>query len=658
MNEHRLLLGADPGAISRQLTAASAGLALTVAEVIERSTAGDPASVSASAFLRDWAASAEPVLPAVGLPLDLLTERYRLLAAERDLILLAGLAQEHEGLSGTLRSMHPQALAYPSVGLAALVLDRRGHHRVELRRLLAEGRAVRSGLLRLDGSEALFERSILLADGLWEALHGLDAFPAGLDRVPCRAAPRGLAGWLAEPAVVQAVHALRDGRPITLLVRAADELVARGRCAALAGAAGARLVAARCRPDDAGAVQLLGAHAGVRDAVPVLVAKPPADGAGTGAVELATADLPGPLLVVVPAGAALRFPADRPVLSVPVSPLCPADRRLAWLAALPELSEADAATLAGRHPLDPALIEPVALDAEAGRMPTDPASIAGLIRARAAASLPPGIEVVTPSVPWSRLVLADGAGFQLRDAVARLEHQALVFDDWRMREHARASRGVRLLLTGLPGTGKSLAAEAVATAAATDLLRVDVSQIVSKWIGETEKNLAAAFDVAERTQSVLLLDEADSLFGTRTEISDAHDRYANLETAYLLQRLDHFDGLAVLTTNLRHNIDPAFVRRMDFVVDFPLPDEPRRHELWRLHLPPERVGPDVDLAVLARLYPIAGGWIRNAAIAAAFFAAAAGEQISQSHLVAAVRREYLKAALPCPGEPPRRRDDS
>jgi len=650
-----LLLDAEPGAVSRRLTAATAGLAVSVAEVIEQSTGGDPASVAAASFLREWAAAAEPSPAADGLPLDLLTERYRLHDAERDLILLAGLAQEHEGLAGTLRSMHPQGFAHPSVGLAALVLDRRGHQRVELRRLLSEGRAVRCGLLQLDGSDALFERSVLLAAGLWEALHGLDAFPATLDRVPCRPAPHGLAGWLVEPTPARAVRALRTASRITLLVRGADEAVALGRCAALADQAGARLLAARIRPDDAAAACLLGAHAAVRNALPVLVIRP-ADGAGS--AELATAGLPGPVLVVAPAGAALRFPPDRPVLSVPVGQLSAADRRQAWLATLPELSVADATTLAGRHPLDPALIEPVALDAAAGQVPPDPVSIAGLIRARAVAALPPGIEVATPSVPWSRLVLADSAGFQLRDAVARLEHQALVLDDWRVREHARASRGVRLLLTGLPGTGKSLAAEAVATAAGTDLLRVDVSQIVSKWIGETEKNLAAAFEVAERTQAVLLLDEADSLFGTRTEISDAHDRYANLETAYLLQRLDHFDGLAVLTTNLRHNIDPAFVRRMDFVVDFPLPDEPLRHELWQLHLPPERIGPDVQLGLLARLYPIAGGWIRNAAIAAAFFAAAAGEQISQSHLVAAVRREYLKAALPCPGEPARRRDDS
>jgi len=656
MNESRLLLGADQAAISRQLTAATAVLARSVAEVVEQVGGAEPSSLAAIRFLRDWAESTGPVLPSRGQPLELLTSRYQLAEAERELLLLAGLAEEHEGLSSTLRSMHPQALAHPTVGLAALVLDRRGHDRVELRRLLAEGQAVRAGLLRLDGGQALFERSILLADGLWEALHGLDAFPAGLERLSCRAVPGGLAGWLAEPAVGRAVRAVRDGLSVTVLVQAGDEAVALGRCAALAGAAGARLLAARARPDDPAALGLLAAHAVVRDAVPVLAAVPLPDGAGSAV--LALPELPGPLLVIVPAGSALRFPADRPVLAVPVGELSAVDRRLAWLAALPELSEPDAATLAGRHLLDPAWIAPVALDVQAGGSPSEPVAIAGLIRARAAASLPPGIEVVTPAVPWSRLVLAEPAGFQLRDAVARLEHQALVLDDWQLRRHARASRGVRLLLTGLPGTGKSLAAEAVATAAGTDLLRVDVSQIVSKWIGETEKNLASAFDVAERTQSVLFLDEADSLFGTRTEISDAHDRYANLETAYLLQRLDHFDGLAVLATNLRHNIDPAFVRRMDFVVDFGLPDEPRRRELWQLHLPPDRIGADVDLAVLARLYPIPGGWIRNAAVAAAFFAAATGEQIAQDHLVAAVRREYLKAALPCPGDPVRRRDDS
>src|SRR6185437_7494534 len=215
MNENRLLLGADHGAISRQLTAVAADLARSVADVVEQVGGAEPASLAAARFLRDWAESAGPVLPSTGLPLDLLTGRYQLTGAERDLLLLAGLAQEHEGLSSTLRSMHPQALAYPTVGLAALVLDRRGHDRVELRRLLTEGRAVRAGLLRLDGGEALFERSILLADGLWEALHGLDAFPAGLERLSCRGVPGGLAGWLAEPPVGRAARAVRDGLSVT-----------------------------------------------------------------------------------------------------------------------------------------------------------------------------------------------------------------------------------------------------------------------------------------------------------------------------------------------------------------------------------------------------------------------------------------------------------
>ncbi|HET6209406.1 MAG TPA: hypothetical protein VFD94_03440, partial [Jatrophihabitans sp.] len=352
MNENRLLPGADRAAVSRQLTAAAAELAHTFADVVEQVGGAEQASLAAVAFLRDWADSAGPVLPALGLPLDLLTARYRLACAERDLLLLAGLAQEHEGLSSTLRSVHPQSAACPTVGLAALVLDRRGHDRVQLRRLLTEGPAIRAGLLRLDDGEALFERSILLADGLWEALHGLDAFPAGLDRVTCREVPGGLAGWLAEPAVRRAGQAVRDGLSVTVLVQSADEAVALGRCAALGGSVGARLLAARARPDDAVALRLLAAHAVVRDAVPVLVARQPADGARP--AELAVPELPGPLLVIVPAGSALRFPADRPVLAVPAGELSALDRRLAWLAALPELSEPDAATLAGRHLLDPA----------------------------------------------------------------------------------------------------------------------------------------------------------------------------------------------------------------------------------------------------------------------------------------------------------------
>ena len=235
----------------------------------------------------------------------------------------------------------------------------------------------------------------------------------------------------------------------------------------------------------------------------------------------------------------------------------------------------------------------------------------------------------------------------------RLAHQATVLDDWGFRGSRIGARGVRLLFAGPPGTGKTLAAEAMAAALGVDLMVVDLSRVVSKWLGETEKNLASVFDAAEQAQAVLFFDEADALFGRRTEVSDAHDRYANLETAYLLQRLERFDGLAILATNLRQNLDPAFLRRLEFAVDFEEPDSACRHLLWQRHLPPRApLQPDVDLRELAALYPVVGGFIRNAAVAAAFLAADDGEPIGRNHLVRAVKREYEKAGRPFPGLPP------
>ena len=209
-----------------------------------------------------------------------------------------------------------------------------------------------------------------------------------------------------------------------------------------------------------------------------------------------------------------------------------------------------------------------------------------------------------------------------------------------------------MLLSGPPGTGKTLAAEVVAHALGVDLMIVDISQVVSKWIGETEKHLAEAFDSAERSQAVLLFDEADALFGKRTEVSDAHDRFANLETAYLLSRLERFDGLTILSTNLKQNIDPAFLRRLEFVIDFDEPSPADREALWRCHLPAEApLADDVNLKELATLYPIVGGLIRNASVAAGFLAAAANTAISRNHLLGAVRREYEKSAKSFPGLP-------
>ncbi|MGA5818147.1 ATP-binding protein [Kitasatospora sp. NPDC094028] len=642
-----------PEAASRALTARAAGIALRLAGLLE-ATCDTDSSADSVDFLRAWANAArhqEEPLPADADPLGRLADRLALTEVELDLLLLAGLPEEHEGLARTFRTMHPRGDSHPSVGLAALLLGQNQPcDRAALRRLLHEGAAARSGALAVSGEGTFHDRSLRLADRLWEALHGWAAWPEALTEVEAGPPVAGLDGWLARPAAQLAVAALRSPAPRTVIVTAQDTTVALSRCAALARAAGLRPVAGRTRPDYPAALGLLNLHAAARGGVPVLVAPRPEEGAGPARLDLRR--VAGPILVCAGPGAVRPGP-ERPVLAVPVGPIGTADRRAAWRAALPE-SPWQAPQLAARHPLDPALTAQVAMDVHScdALAPGGPATdVSAAIRTRAGAVLPPGVDLIGPRASWDRLVLAAEPERQLRDAVSRLAYQSVVLDDWRLREAARADRGVRLLLSGAPGTGKSLAAEVLATAAGTDLLVVDLSQVVSKWIGETEKNLSAAFDVAERMQAVLFLDEADALFGTRTEISEANDRFANLETAYLLQRLDRFDGLAVLATNLRQNIDAAFVRRMDFVVGFDLPGEADRHRLWQLHLPPPVREPGVDLAALAHRYPVPGGWIRNAAIAAAFRAAECGGRVGRPELVEAMRREYAKASRPFPADP-------
>jgi SpoVK/Ycf46/Vps4 family AAA+-type ATPase len=288
---------------------------------------------------------------------------------------------------------------------------------------------------------------------------------------------------------------------------------------------------------------------------------------------------------------------------------------------------------------------------EPGETPTLE-SVAEAVRARGEIELGAGMSLVHPAMAWTDLVLRADRLAQLHEAVDRLRHQGVVFDDWGFPDRRAGARGIRLLFAGPPGTGKSLAAEAMASALGVDLLIVDLSRLVSKWLGETEKNLARVFARAERAQAVLLFDEADALFARRTEVSDAHDRYANLETAYLLSRLERFDGLAILATNLKEHIDPAFLRRLEFVIDFDEPGVAERELLWRTHIPAGApLAADVALAELAELYPIVGGLIRNASLAAGFLATADGGRITQNHLLHAVRREYEKAGRAFPGVP-------
>jgi len=231
----------------------------------------------------------------------------------------------------------------------------------------------------------------------------------------------------------------------------------------------------------------------------------------------------------------------------------------------------------------------------------------------------------------------------LRSISAYLRQRDRVLGEWGYERAVAPAQGLKVLFAGESGTGKTMAAQVLARDLGLQIFQVDLSSVVSKYIGETEKNLERIFGAAEGSNAILFFDEADALFGKRSEVSDSRDRHANIEVAYLLQRMDRYPGAVVLATNFRHNIDDAFVRRLDFAIDFPFPEEEDRRRIWALVIPPEApVDADVDLDSLAARFRLSGGSIRNCSLAAAFDAADAGEQITMARLVRAVAIEYGK----------------
>ncbi|MGW7416627.1 ATP-binding protein [Streptomyces sp. NPDC054863] len=250
---------------------------------------------------------------------------------------------------------------------------------------------------------------------------------------------------------------------------------------------------------------------------------------------------------------------------------------------------------------------------------------------------------IVPDVGWDDLVLPAASLEHLRELAVRSRHRERVLGDWRLSAGGGRGRGVLALFAGESGTGKTLAAEVLAADLGLDLYVVQLSSVVDKYVGETEKNLERIFSEADRTDAVLLFDEADAVFGKRSEVKSSHDRYANLESAYLLQRLEAFNGIAVLTTNLRANIDDAFTRRLDVVVDFPFPREDQRLALWRHSLAHVPCADDLDAAGCARDFELAGGSIRSAVVTAAYAAAARGGPVTTPDLLNGARREYRKA---------------
>jgi ATP-dependent 26S proteasome regulatory subunit len=248
---------------------------------------------------------------------------------------------------------------------------------------------------------------------------------------------------------------------------------------------------------------------------------------------------------------------------------------------------------------------------------------------------------IEPIYVWEDIVLPDDLLQQLRELAAQVAHRHLVYETWGFGARMSRGRGITALFAGASGTGKSMAAEILANALHLDLYLIDLAGVVSKYIGETEKNLRQVFDAAEESGAILFFDEADALFGKRTEVKDSHDRYANIEVNYLLQRMEAYRGLAILATNRKSLLDTAFLRRLRFLLDFPFPDADSRRRIWQSIFPDEAVLGELDYARLARL-EIAGGNIKNIALNAAFLAADKGEAIGMESVMHAARREYAK----------------
>jgi ATP-dependent 26S proteasome regulatory subunit len=360
---------------------------------------------------------------------------------------------------------------------------------------------------------------------------------------------------------------------------------------------------------------------------------------------------PGPLII----GGERRWHArgvtrDRPLLWVEFPLPNYRRRRMLWEHFVGEGPSDDPATLeslAGQFTLTTEQVRDAAATArDQAAQRDDKVRAADLLAAARAHSNPRLADLahkITPRYTWDDIILPEDRLEMLREVVVAVRERPKVLDAWGVGQKLAASRGVTMLFAGPPGTGKTMAAEVIASELSLDLYRIDLSTIISKYIGETEKNLEKIFNEAQHSNAILFFDEADAIFGKRSEVKDAHDRYANIETSYLLQRMENYDGVTILATNLRANLDEAFTRRLQFAIDFPAPEKAYRQRIWETLFPPDVPrSSDLDFAPLARRFKLTGGNIRNVIVAAAYLAAAEDSPVTMRHLLHATRRELQK----------------
>ncbi len=542
--------------------------------------------------------------------------------------------------------------------------------RAEVARELAEDAPLlRYGLLRVAASERAQLFSAITVDPvLIERVRGRPTTGGHGDVTTVRKADRTLAQLYIAPEVKRdLVLALANRRadddPVRVAIRGRRGSGRHSLIAALAARVERGIACIDChRLPRAGKLMAMALRqelfrAVLRGAVPVvsgLEAADPADAEGQDLIKQTLRAHPGP--VVIRAAPEASLPLDPGFVTATIPSMSESDRGVFWTEALARagLRCGDTDALAARYRVGPGIIEHVISQVVARRAHERPGDdqartadddsapmLEEVARQHIASRLTHIATHVTRLAKWEQVSLPDDCIDSVREFIARIRHRKTVYEKWGFDSKMTTSRGLTALFYGPPGTGKSMVAGLIARELGLDLYRIDLARIVSKWIGETEKNLAEVFDAAEDGQVVVLFDEADSLFAKRTEVKSSVDRYANLETNYLLQRLDSFEGVAILTTNIEGSIDQAFKRRMSLRLAFPFPDEEMRIRLWATHIPVETpVSGDFDFVEIARRFPLSGGYIRNSTLRAAFLAAQENRPLSQEHLVRAIALEY------------------
>jgi hypothetical protein len=353
---------------------------------------------------------------------------------------------------------------------------------------------------------------------------------------------------------------------------------------------------------------------------------------------------------IITAGEAVWQPrraGQRPVFIVPFARPDYGRREQLWLAALGDEKGVDVRPLANQFRFTPGQIEDAAATArdfaQWRGQPLTQADCFAASRAHSNQKLAILAAKIQPRYTWNDIILPPDTLAQLQEMVATVRQRPTVYGAWGFDRKLALGKGLNALFAGESGTGKTMAADVMAHELGLDLYKIDLSTVVSKYIGETEKNLDRIFTEAATSNAILFFDEADAIFGKRSEVKDSHDRYANIEISYLLQRMEVFDGVVILATNLRANLDEAFTRRLHFVVEFPFPEATDREHIWQVNFPPETpVDKAVDFGLLAQRFRLTGGNIRNIIMAAAFLAAEMEQPVGMAHLLHAARREYQK----------------